>query len=46
MPEREIPCVDCEAEKMKIEEAGDARVTGCEPIPDKPEWCKITWEYI
>ena len=45
MPEREIPCVECEAEKKRIEEAGDAIVIGCEPIPDKPEWCQITWKF-
>lgn len=46
MPEEDIPCGDCENKKENIEEAGDATVISCEPIPEKPGWCKIIWEYI
>ena len=46
MPEKEVPCEDCEKEKKKIEEAGDAKVLSCDPIPEKPGWCRLVWQYI
>ena len=46
MPEKEIPCEDCEDEKEKIEVRGIYRVIGCDPIPDKDGWCKIRYERI
>lgn len=45
MPEKEIPCSDCEKEKKEIEEARDREVISCNPIPGKPEWCLIVWRY-
>ena len=46
MPEREVLCEDCEKEKEKIEERGDAKVVSCDPIPGKPGWCRLVWRYI
>ncbi|MBI3079687.1 MAG: hypothetical protein HYY85_22285 [Deltaproteobacteria bacterium] len=43
MPQKEIPCSDCEKEKERIEEAGDQIVISCDPIPGKPRWCLIVW---
>lgn len=45
MPEKKIPCTDCESEKKKIEEAGDCKVIECKPIEDDPDWCIIKWTY-
>lgn len=45
MPEKQIPCKECEAEKKKIEESGDCKVISCEPIKDEPGWCLIKWRY-
>ncbi len=45
MPEKVIPCTDCEIEKKKIEEAGDCKVIECTKIEDRPGWCKIVWRY-
>ena len=33
MPEKRIPCQDCQSEKERIEEAGDQEVLSCDPIP-------------
>lgn len=46
MPEKKIPCKDCELEKNKIEELGNAKVIECVPIEGDPDWCKIVWRYI
>lgn len=43
MPQKEIPCQDCDKEKERIEEAGDQEVVSCEPIPGRPGWCLIVW---
>jgi hypothetical protein len=43
MPEKKIPCQDCESEKARIEAAGDQEVVSCDPIPGESGWCKIVW---
>ncbi len=43
MPQKEIPCKDCDKEKTNIELTGDQEVTSCSPIPTKPGWCLIIW---
>ena len=44
MPEKRIPCKDCEAEKKNIEAGGVYRVTECAQIPSEDEWCIIRYE--
>lgn len=45
MPSKEIPCKDCAKEKKEIEDAGDRVVISCDPTPERPGWCVITWKY-
>lgn len=43
MPQKRIPCEDCDDETRKIEDAGDQEVISCKPIPGEDGWCMIVW---
>jgi len=46
MPQRKIPCEDCQAETESIEELGNAKVVSCTQLDDEPGWCLLVWEFI
>jgi len=46
MPSQRIPCTDCADKTEEIELGGRFKVTGCEPIPNDPGWCLITFERV
>lgn len=46
MPSQRIPCSDCADKTEEIELTGQFKVTSCDPIPDSPGWCLITYERV
>ncbi|SQA33422.1 Uncharacterised protein [Vibrio harveyi] len=40
----EVPCEKCEETKREIEEDNLWIVLSCEPIEDKPGWCKLEYD--
>ncbi len=44
MPEKKIPCAECESEKERIEEDGTCAVIDCKKVEGEKDWCIIRWK--
>ena len=44
MDQLTIPCIDCAATRTRLEDRG-FRVHGCDPAPDRPDFCVISFEH-
>lgn len=45
MPQKKIPCTDCQSETEAIEQLGNAEVVSCDPIDGEPGWCLFVWRF-
>jgi hypothetical protein len=46
MPQQQVRCELCASRKAEIEQTGDYRVTGCEPVPGLKGWCLLSYQAV